>query len=193
MSTKKIKSWNADNIAEKIAKKAFEHLIGPIEQQQQNLARLVYGKINDEIHFSHLISYGVVKDWPDEREITVFIDVYNGSGQEQNLYFESRENEPVCTPIGWNQHFKYTDDEVFDLASELQERLTPLEVKRHELKNTLKLQLVDKTVKQAVTAWPEAASIIYDIMGVEGPKAFVTPLEELLARFLPMLPAPSAA
>ena len=51
-------------------------------------------------------------------------------------------------------------------------------------------QLEGRTTKQAIGAWPEAADIIAKIAEVET-SSFTRPLEVLLAKYMPMLPAPA--
>jgi hypothetical protein len=54
-------------------------------------------------------------------------------------------------------------------------------------------QIIGKSSATVLKAWPEAASIIQEVTGDINEVTLVTPLESLLARFLPMLPNYSQA
>ena len=186
MGVKNITSYEASDIARQIAKKAFEHLLAEPYQKLNYAGGLAYDRL-----------YEVMGTTPQKmlaagfggNSNTVRINVTNLDGQEQSVEYRK---EDVVQALGYYPA-KLCDDAMFDLITEAKLLTNPLEAKRAELEGELRSQLIGKSAATAKKAWPEAAEFIDAHFCITTGTPMTQPLEELLARFLPMLPAPQGA
>lgn len=186
MSTKKIKWHEARNIGQKIARKAFAHILDPLEAEYKRAAQGVYNFTLAEIGLTpaRLMELGLCTDGS-----SVTITLSNGNGNEIEVHYDAPDKElKVIRPYGYNG-FNIESETLYHQMVSILSRLKPFTDKRDALADELQSQVDGKTVTQAMKNWPEAADIIADIMQV-GVPAMTIPLEQLLARFLPALPAP---
>ncbi len=186
MSSKKINYSHADSIATLIANKAFEHLINPLKSQLEAVAKkYVLADIEAFGGMRRLIDAGFFRANENGTLIVYFHQTTSGEAEHHcvdlklGLVFQ-----------GWND-YRIINDDAFKELVPIIEQFEPLKLKRSSLQNTLQQQLEGKTVKQALSAWPEASQFINQVMGVNDKVEMTQPLEQLLARFLPMLPAPA--
>lgn len=183
----KISKYQAQEIARLISHKAFEHLIKPYQAHQHQLAIEVYGEFLkifdgyiDKLEECHLIS----------KSKRVSITVKNKAGQECNI---QTIGEYTCyEKNGWGA-LEILNDAYYDLVVNVTSEINKLNHKRYELEKAIQAQCQGKSPASVMKAWPEAGEILTSVMGsIEG-GSLTAPLESLLARFLPMLPAPTQA
>lgn len=185
MSTKRIKYYESRDIARKIANKAFEHLINPLEQKMKALAE---DATETELMFlggrERLVAAQLLHK--SDGELSVAVRHPDRSDDTSDIY--------VKVQIGLGKYgydaFALVSSSLYDALQPLNEDLLPLLSKHAALFEELHSQLEGKSMVQAIKAWPEAESIIREALGDTSGKPMVQPLEQLLARFLPMLPAP---
>ncbi len=184
MSTKKISNYEADAIAKVIANKAFAHLTKTYREKLENLAMETYRHVETLFDLNLLVEMNF-----GYKANSIAIDVLNSAGQCHTVWTKKFEVAVlVNTPAYGN--IKLVHEHLFDQIDDVLTHLNPINEKRNALQKELAAQLSGKTINQACKAWPEAADIIkahFDITS----EPMTTPLEELLARFLPMLPAPT--
>ena len=183
MRHKKIGKELATSIATAIADKAFEHLLPPAEAALQAIANEAYDRIDAEVDFGKLAGYGFAYKAVDG--CTVAIRIVADKDNYLNIAAYGR-------PWGFSTyHYAFIEDAgLYARALEAERRLASLMERRNQLHRELCAQLLGKTTKQAIEAWPEAAEIITDTAGIDVECSIVKPLEALLARFIPALPAP---
>ena len=184
MKHRKIGQQLADAIAEAIADKAFEHLIPAAKKAVEAVAAEAYSKIYAEINLYRACEYGLVCGG---ESIAVSIRT-NDKKQIQSLTLVA--NHKGFRTTGWDE-MRLVDNGVYARAKAAHENLDRLCSQKNQLSKELRLQLIGKTTKQALEAWPEAAEIITSVAALDETGDFVKPLETLLAKFLPALPAPA--
>jgi hypothetical protein len=82
----------------------------------------------------------------------------------------------------------------YDLLMEALEAQYTVLKKRSEFVDTVKQQIEGRTYTKIIKAWPELEEIIRATVVIdEAQGSITTPFENLLARFLPALPAPAEA
>lgn len=185
MGSKKIIWGEANDIARRIAYKAFEHLTTPLDREEDKIALEAYNAIFNLLGVSEkqLLESGFATTTS-----SIHIDVRNVHGQELTLRSSSLNDEQYLRPNGYDA-MVLIDDDLFQHATKLKQRQNPLNEKRSDLQNVLRDELIGKTATFAMKSWPEAADIISDVLNLGKPMMTV-PLEVLLAKFLPMLPSP---
>jgi hypothetical protein len=182
MAHKKIGTQLASDIAERIAKKAFEHLIPTLEEQLREIGREAYKRIDDNVDLAKCAEYGLChKDSHPTVKIRLVKD------------------EVVCGDLGFVGYninrFDYLtieDAGLYGQAQPIRKRLNELRNAQHGLKRDLESQLRGKSTKAAMEAWPEAAGIIASVADVDVGNTMTRPLDALLSRYIPMLSAPTA-
>lgn len=184
----RINRWDASKIAGKISELAFAHLYAPIQAKRVAIAQQAYDAItiklclNDNETLRMFKQYGVI-DLKDSTTIKI-------TCPSDDIEVELTSNS--CNMIGTDRWSSLTfeSQELFDQLSELDKALQPLEEKRSDLRAEIAEQIEGKSPATVLKNWPEAAEIITEVTGYKSKKAIVVPLSDLLARFLPMLPAP---
>ena len=181
MAHKKIGTQLASDIAEKIAKKAFEHLIPALEEQLREVGREAYKRIDDDIDLVKCAEYGLI-DKSEYPGVKIRLD----------------KDVVWCGKLGFvgYRHTGYgemtiEDAGLYGRAKPLQDRINELCRARRELERDLESQLRGKSTKAAIEAWPEAAEIIASAAEVDVANTMTRPLEVLLSRHIPMLAAPN--
>ena len=182
MKHRKISCKLADDIAQTIADKAFEHLLGPAGKALQAVAREAYAKIEATLDLRAAAKIGLT-----DQTQSVALDIRSSVADRSDITVST--GQPGYTTCGW-RHIGLINDELYARAAEASTRIQALYKSRLELVRELRAQLAGKTTKQALEAWPEAAEIITSVAGLDSTDSFTKPLETLLAKFLPALPAP---
>lgn len=185
MASKKINWRTANSIADRIADKAFEHLINPKQKMLEAVGAEAFDVLKQHIDLSLLRRFNIVNsnsnmrlkvkctaDGSDDSTVLIRFETEDG--------FSSYNGE---TPT-------VTDDGLWQRARDLAGELDVLRRKRNLLYNELKSQLEGKTTNMAIKAWPEAAEIIAQVANINLVGDMTTPLENLLSKYLPMLEAP---
>ena len=185
MASKKINWRMANSIADRIADKAFEHLINPKQKMLEAVGVEAFDVMKQHIDLDLLHRFNLIDSNSNMRlKVKCTAD---GSGDSAVLIqFEAEDGfgSYHCeTPT-------VTDDGLWQRAQDLAGELNILRCKRKSLYNELKSQLEGKTTHMAIKAWPEAAEIIAQIADINLVGDMTTPLESLLSKYLPMLAAP---
>ena len=184
MKHRKIGQVLARNIASAIADKAFEHLLPQAQAECKAIADEAYDRIDTELDFAKMAEYGFA------------YRASNGGAQRSIRIVADRDNYVDLTtserPWGLSIYncLSLTDAGMYARAHEASQKRARLAVAHRQLRDELQSQLLGQTTKQAIEAWPEAAEIIADIAEVGTESPITKPLEALLARFIPALPAP---
>ena len=184
MKHRKIGQELARNIALAIANKAFEHLLPQAQAECVVIANEAYDHIDAELDFAKMAEYGLAHR------------ASNGGAQKSIRIVADRNNYVDLTtserPWGLSTYncLSLTDAGMYARAHEASQKRERLAVAHRQLRDELQSQLLGQTTKQAIEAWPEAAEIIADIAEVGTESPITKPLEALLARFIPALPAP---
>lgn len=188
MSKHKISNREAANIAGKIADKAFEHLIEPAEARIQGALSEAYWKIAgnwDQATIESLTKHSVLHTG-NETKIYVTDGKYRASF---NL-----KGDGLVTSCGYGADLIISDADLLDKLQELSNELNQLRVKRNNLEFELVKQISGRTAKSVIENWPEAEAFVKDEFpekSVDKP-VMTTPLEMLLGKFIPALPAPQS-
>lgn len=186
MKHRKIGQQLANDIAAAVADKAFEHLIPAAQKRAEATSRLAYAKLASLFDLEALYKIEVCA-----KGGTCSIRVRpEGDPSDGNLTHASISAADVFCFRTWTAPI-IDDTPIHEQLVEVRAELARL-IKNHaELRKELRLQLIGKTTKQALEAWPEAAEIIASVAALDETGDFVKPLETLLAKFLPALPAPA--
>ena len=182
MASKKISHNLASNIARRIAEKAFEHLIAPLEKQMEIFGKEGYFLLIDGIDINLLKERGIVCN-----EGPLVFKVRKPSDESEDSAIA------LQCDTGWRAYGWATptliDLSFWERVVVVSEKLKGYVSKRFAFQSELRIQLEGKSSAAATKAWPEAAFIIAEECGYD-PRPMTVPLEELLMKFLPMLPAP---
>ena len=184
MKHRKIGQELARDIASAIADKAFEHLLPQAQAECRAIADEAYDRIDAELSFAKMAEYGFA------------YRASNGGTSKVIRIVADRDNYVDLTtsdrPWGLSTYnCLYIEDAgLYARAKESRQKRERLAVAHKQLRDELQSQLLGQTTKQAIEAWPEAAEIIADIAEVGTESPITKPLEALLARFIPALPAP---
>lgn len=185
MASKKINWRMADSIANRIADKAFEHLINPKQKMLEAVGAEAFDVLKQHIDIGLLRRFNIV-DSNSNMRLKVKCTADGSDDSAVLIQFEAEDGFSTyhCeTPT-------VTDDGLWQRARDLAGELDVLRRKRNSLYIELKSQLEGKTTNMAIKAWPEATEIIAQIANVKPASDMTTPLETLLAKYLPMLAAP---
>ena len=185
MSSKKITWHYSRTISEAIANKAFEHLINPVEIPMKAIAKQVVA--NTKLDWEVLKAHSLVGDTTGSE---IAVDILPASytvpdGHEITVRIAHPYN------IHRYDNMRFFGDEAYDQLIELQKTHNVFIEKREALRVEIHAQIEGKTVNAVCKAWPEAEQIIKRVMGIGEGSNLTRPLEDLLKRFLPMLPAPA--
>jgi hypothetical protein len=201
MSTKKIKDWEARQIATDIATKAFEHLINPREDALRKVAQ---GAYDETMTFLHLLNDEYEQKLVDAGVLTrgtfccvKFVGIECEGDENEFLLGGHNEYDhrkgcwitsfPEIFPTtGLNVRKQEWNDEFLRLYNDLQ----PFILKRNALAEEIFKQIDGRTCNYVMKEWPEAAPFVIKACKLKTPVPLFKPLENLLARFLPALPAP---
>lgn len=208
-SRKVIPSHKARFLGSKIASKAMEHVIKPLETERRIRAELAYREawkrngISDKSldrlmlstegegrrnYYECCISFGSDRvEYPDywhaERQIAIGVDVseINTEGRKGLERFPFHK-------------FIIHDQDLIEKFRKSNGAYVQAMAQLHGLRDEMIRQIDGKTVKEVCEAWPEAAEIVCQEMNTPygvPTNQITTPLSQLLAKFLPALPAPA--
>lgn len=187
MAATRITKYIAGQIATKIAERAFEHLVLPLEREKQALFHEqlieIYGLFSEN-QLDAMEKLGILEY--NKHIGIVFI------GSDRNEHISCEMPKKYLTPDNWNNSFKVIGEDRYVRACNLQKRIEDMERRRRAMSKEIEAQITGKTAVKVVELWPEAGEIVKDVLGDDYRDGGVTaPLEVLLARFLPALPAPT--
>lgn len=186
MSQTKMNDWETASIARRISEKAFEHVIGPIDNKINELLRAGYANTLSLLGVSPsiLAEHGI-------GELTDKISVEiksNGQTHEEHIKGDTGE---FITTSRYRCDFVFVESEITKKYIELCFERAPFRTQQNALANELSNQMVGRSAKAVMKTWPEAADFIASYFNIVSPISEMTkPLEVLLAKYLPMLPAP---
>lgn len=191
----RITKWQAERIGEKIAEKAFQHLTVPVQARQKEVAVKIYNELMntcfpDDVTLKTMEDLDLIK--PSH---SIEVRIKNQAGQSMDIDVRMQDREETArywNKDGWGS-FNWVSDTLYSEYADVAAELQGFERKERILAKTITGQCSGKSVATVAKAWPEATGIIEEVVGhIEG-GSLTTPLEQLLAKFLPMLPAPTAA
>lgn len=186
MSTK-INRHQAKRIGEHIAEKAFEHLVNPLVEQ--NLAFAIKANAQFFANFS-----------PEQIALMEKADLITKTKSIRLMVVKTTDD---CVGISYTTDTEYYnkngwgdleihDDQLYEECRAREKQLQELRYKKASMAYEISAQCQGKNPNTVMKNWPEAASIIESVVGTENTSSptLTVPLGVLLARFLPMLPAP---
>lgn len=186
MSQAKLNSWEAQNIARSISEKAFDHVIGPIDNKINELLRAGYANTLSSLGVSSsiLAEHGI-GELADKISVEIKID-----GRTYKEQIKGDTNEFIS--VGrYCRDFVFVESEITAEYIELRLERAPFRTQQNALANELSKQMTGRSAKAVMKAWPEAANFIAAYFNIVSPISEMTsPLEVLLAKYLPMLAAP---
>lgn len=206
MSRSKLDSWQASNIARRIANKAFAHLTQPLKRRLKALAAQAYAE--------HIAKAGLskgklgllqeLKIVSSYATLTVDFGEVGGSRLEAQVGHTGGHDHTgswVPDEDAFNGEFAMSDlsgpfsPEVTKAANGVAQELKPVQEREWELAAELAVYMVGKSAANVIKSWPEAAGIVRDYFGMEHPNIneIPRPLEQLLSRHLLALPAPGVS
>lgn len=187
--------WEGSKIAAAVAKKAFHHLKEPYNQRM-----LALGKNALDTFISHglgttqakLVGVGMgfesktCTDW-------YYIEVRSTSGQTVSIPYAIHGD--TCFVLhAVTSNFYLVSEQIYQQFTTLVEDdgYRAILESMDQLEREMYDQCVCKTVRAVVKAWPEVTDIVYDVLRIQEPRGMTTPLEVLLSKYLPALPAPKS-
>jgi cobalamin biosynthesis Mg chelatase CobN len=185
MSLRKINQDEAKRIANRISRKAFAHLIDPLEQQVHSIFKSAYDVATvfyDVATLRSLLAADVIR-----MEKTASVTLLSGHNRIDYQIFA--ENEIIISSK--YGEFEVQDSMRYEMAIDLLKELRLREKRRKELYMELQGQILGKSAKAVISAWPEVKEIVEQMFNVCGASGIESPLEVVLGRFLPALPAPT--
>lgn len=186
MATKKINRYLAIDIAGKIANKAFEHLLVPAEAALEAFSKRAVAQLVEEVDVPALLRYRVVS--PSDVSQHLAVGLSSDGSEDSDIRISGYTG---FTSSYWHCP-RIVNDALYAEMLPTYEHVNNLRRKQSDLSEQLHRELEGKTTSQAMKAWPEAADLIAEVSGCNNPNhGFTTPLESLLMKFLPMLPAPT--
>lgn len=184
MSKSKINNCGARRIAENISNAAFAHLITPITEQINALLRTAY-----HAHMRKDVAAFLVERGLASQIDAVEVVVRYGTGTTTEII--RGDTGEFTVPIGHSNQFKFLTAAETPEYAQLHEARAPLIQKRGALRNELSEQIVGKSASKVMKTWPEAAPFVANYFDLDTTAhEMTTPLDALLAKYLPMLPAP---
>lgn len=184
MSKSKIDKHEANRIAENISDEAFAHLIKPITEQINALLRTAYHAYMRKDMAAFLVERGLAG-----QNSAVEVVVRYGTGTTTEII--RGDTGEFTVPIGHSNQFKFLTAAETPEYAQLHEAHAPLRQKRAALRNELSKQMVGRSASKVMKTWPEAAPFVARYFELDtATHEMTTPLDALLAKYLPMLPAP---
>ncbi|NJO01147.1 MAG: hypothetical protein HC880_05115 [Bacteroidia bacterium] len=182
MKKRKIKYYEALQIAEAVSEKAFDHLTRPFKIELSKIAQLIYAEIEVKVDLFYLekIGYAVSRD-----KLIVNIKHLKFEEEQQAIAYGK-----FLVPSTYSEGVTVINDDWWEQVEKIRERLNPLLIKQRGLEDSLRIRLSDKLTTTVVKAWPELVPFINDFYGESNDDELIVPFENLLGQFLPMLPAP---
>lgn len=188
MSKHKINADEADSITGKIADKAFQHLIEPAETLIQDVLEDAYWKIAGNW------DQATIESLTEHRALNTCnkIEIYVTDGKHGASF--NLKGDSLVSNGSYGSDLIISDANLLDKLQELSSELKQLRVKRNNLHFELIKQIAGRSAKSVIENWPEAETFVKDEFPektVDKP-VMTTPLETLLGKFLPALPAPQS-
>ena len=186
MSIKKIDRYDANNISEAMANAAFKHLLVPYHEQADKFALQAYQSLTAGLPLDLMVERGFAR-----RHIAkISVGVQNTSGESQYLMTTKDIDHVTHTSYG---AMELVDSALYDAVEALTGMYAHYFEQRNSLRNEIAKQIEGKSAHSVLKNWPEAAPFLQARFGDLQTSGMTVPLEQLLARFLPMLPAPQPA
>lgn len=181
----------ATDVAEAISRKAMEHLVKPLNDEEHELAEKIYARIIKECSLTEKqikamaerklvdMTANTAIEVQDASGNTLSCSTHNEGGKEK--YIESTTYSRMCVK----------DDALYAEIADLEARRNAVEAQRNDMMVALRDQINGRSTKEVFGEWPEAIPIVAQVMEMELDRPpLIKPLEQLLAKFLPALPAP---
>lgn len=201
MGQRKITWQEAAAIANKVADKAFEHLLPPLEKKLGVAAERAYDKKVKELGLTPkmveaLLEAEVLDDGCYEcrvdfkrGEASNFVTVGQGARWSNGRYVPASADARKLV----SSSLTISDADLADEVLTILDEISPLREKRSGLKSEIQDQLTSKSAKQVAAVWPEVAPFVNDYFNIKnGPgETMTSPFSDLIAKYLLALPAPA--
>lgn len=183
----------AADVAEAITKKAMEHLFKPLKDEEHAIAEEAYQlalkkcKLTDE-QLRQMVACNIV-----DFSMNITVEIRDKNGNETNVETHNMDEKVQYIDSGWRRTTVVTNDDLYSRAVDFKERWNDLHAKATDMKDAVMAQVNNRSTKEVFADWPEAVPIVAKVMEIELDRpALLKPLEMLLAKFMPALPAPKA-
>lgn len=217
MSMKKIQKNNAEAIGLAMARKAFEHILLPLQKEREYFGKLVYDNTLEKLgltteylkllddsnvlseHTYHACNLTITDtnaaDNNDAASIHIGHTWTNWGYSKSTRGFDTEEEHNEHYPSIYAFHkLTVRDTACLEEAKKLQVAIDPHAKKANALCAAITKQIVGRTCKEVMRDWPEAAPFVIKEMELNNkPDPMMKPLEDLIGRFLLALPAPVGA
>ena len=194
--SKKIGNYEAHNIANKVAAKAFEHLITPAQERLNQIAMAAYTQELQDCGVTQQIEAQLrarkVTDNPYHHTDTCTLVYGNKDAGEDDasygLEFPEGERPLFAQMVLTNDYNK-------DQIQAAYQALAPLEIKKGALAYDIRTQITGKTTAVVRKHWPEITGFVEDVMreGINTNNISPVPFQTLLNTHLLALAAPTTA
>jgi hypothetical protein len=201
MGQKKITWSEASAIAHKVANKAFEHLIPPLEEKLEKAAEKAYDKTLKRLgltatQIALLQEAELLGDAVYECDVRFQRgETYNSVSIGQAAKWVHGKYVPVVAgQRGFvNHRVTVVDEEIAEPVLTLVDELGPLKTRCSQLQGEVREQLTGKSASQVAKVWPEVGPFVNDYFDIKnGPGEVMTvPFSDLIAKYLLALPAPA--
>lgn len=190
MGQKKITYWEAQSIANRIAKKAFEHVVNPLEERLQIELQNVYDTMLHRLNIDvqALRHHKVLGFYSN---VNILFD--DGDDEGRLVLGENRRWDKVQELPYAFEELSVTDENLIFQAKETNAQLVPLLRKRSEMENDVRGQLSGKSASTVCKNWPEVSGFVRDYFKMVKESDMTVPFESLVAKYLLALPAPETA
>ena len=201
MSSKRIEKWHANNIGRAVAKKAFAHVIDPLEENLRAALEAAYWQELQDCGITRtthdaLLARRACKyqrctlQWLKD-DVTFSLPVYP-QGYEHNGFVDNTD-QPYLFMFD-NLHVQNTTSPAPIEAAMV--ALEPWRKKVNAMASEIAEQIDGRTVSLVLKTWPEISTFVCEVMGIDKPQNTAptpVPFQELLNKHLLALPAPTKA
>lgn len=197
MSSKKIGHWDAQNIAERVANKAFEHLYAPAHEAVTKEAQSIYLQVIADldlniVQVNRMVEAGVLR----MRKHCTLHFMKNEDGYAFQFVLGTQQYEPEA-PRLWICERINVPAELEEELLIVHQKFKEIEVAKGAFAQRIRQDITDKSVTAVIKKWPEIKGFIEDQLGEKlGSETLVVPFSDLIQKYLsPLmaLPAPEAA
>lgn len=188
--TKKIGWYNARNIAQAVAEKAFEHIFNPVNDELKAVAQAAYTNMVSNLDYKtvKILSDAHVLNQRNVCNVKFSHAEPNQTDIEVVIGDEMSAETPYITSVIF-----VVDALSTHKANEVNACLVPIEQARRSLATRVQEDIDGKTVPSVCKLWPEIAPFVNEETGITDKPELEVPFGDLIKRYMQpfaALPAP---
>lgn len=174
---RKLKYWQADHIARRVADKAFEHLLPTAEEAIR--------AVSNEIYTACLARMGVTEPLKPNEPFKLYTYCTVRFSNDRLFHLDNDDKDTFISyelyvPTNMEAEYANIIDQYFTLIKS-----------KNELLAHIDSVLSDKTIPVILKEWPEIREFIEDETGLKEAGALIKPFSALLEKYLPPLALPA--